>query len=90
MERIRISVEAPLRVLSAFPRFHGRFHAVLTVKKVDSRKFGRFKAFPIEHDDHLRTVLRYVESYGSGPVPDFYGRSSGGLTPSPGRKMKSA
>jgi putative transposase len=22
---------------------------------------GRFKAFPIEHDDHLLTVLRYIE-----------------------------
>jgi hypothetical protein len=79
-----------MRVLSAFPRNHGRFQAVLTVKKEDSRKFGRFKAFPMEHDDHPRTVLRYVESYGSLPIPDHYGRSSGGLTPSPGRKMKSA
>lgn len=22
---------------------------------------GSFKAFPIEHDDHLRTVIRYIE-----------------------------
>jgi putative transposase len=29
---------------------------------------GRFKAFPIQHDDHLLTVLRCIERV---PLPDM-------------------
>ena len=36
-------------------RYHRHYHGSGHVWQ------GRFKAFPIEQDDHLRTVLRYVE-----------------------------
>ncbi|MFH0963445.1 MAG: transposase [Planctomycetota bacterium] len=37
-------------------RYHGRHHTSGHVWQ------GRFKAFPIQRDDHLLTVLRYVEA----------------------------
>jgi putative transposase len=36
-------------------RFHGRYHGSGHVWQ------GRFKAFPIEQDEHFLTVLRYAE-----------------------------
>ena len=36
-------------------RYHGHYHSSGHIWQ------GRFNAFPIEHDDHLLTVLRYVE-----------------------------
>ena len=36
-------------------RYHRQYHSSGHIWQ------GRFKAFPIEHDDHLLTVLRYVE-----------------------------
>jgi putative transposase len=43
-------------LLTSHVRYHQRRHA--TVGRIWQ---GRFKAFPIQQDDHLLTVLRYVE-----------------------------
>src|SRR5262245_1466092 len=39
---------------------------------------GRFKAFPIEEDDHLPTVLRYVER---NPLRATFSHKSGDRSP---------
>ena len=40
-----------------------RWHARHQTEGTGHLYQGRFKAFPIEEDDHLLTLLRYVERY---------------------------
>ena len=52
-------------------RWHAHYHTAGTGHLYQ----GRFKSFPVEADDHLDTVLRYVER---NALHNF-GQTSGGL-----------
>ena len=45
----------PIGLTAHVRRYHGHYRSSGHVLQ------GRFKAFPIQHDDHLLTVLRYIE-----------------------------